>query len=78
MRASLQPGGLVVANFHLNPASLRGMHLWVRMNAAKRALVMGIAGARKLFADNGFTVRQILGYSYLPYRRDGRTSGDLG
>ena len=27
MRASLQPGGLVVANFHLNPASLRGMYL---------------------------------------------------
>lgn len=34
--------------------------------------MMGIADARKLFADNGFTVRQILGYSYLPYRRDGR------
>ena len=72
MRASLKPGGLVVANFHLNPASLRGMYLRLRMNLAERVPMMGIAEARGLFADNGFTVRQILGYSYLPYRRDGR------
>ena len=72
MRASLQPGGLIVANFHLNPASLRGMYLRARMNPAERVPMMGIADARKLFADNGFTVRQVLGYSYLPYRRDGR------
>jgi len=72
MRASLQPRGLVVANFHLNPGSLRGMYLRLRMNPAERVPMMGIADARKLFADNGFTVRQILGYSYLPYRRDGR------
>ena len=72
MRDSLQPGGLVVANFHLNPASLRGMYLRLRMNPAERVPMMGIADARRLFADNGFTVRQILGYSYLPYRRDGR------
>jgi O-antigen/teichoic acid export membrane protein/SAM-dependent methyltransferase len=72
MRASLQPRGLVVANFHLNPASLRGMYLRLRMNPAERIPMMGIADARRLFADNGFTVRRILGYSYLPYRRDGR------
>ncbi len=72
MRASLRPWGLVVANFHLNPASLRGIYLRLRMNPAERVPMMGIADARRLFADNGFTVRQILGYSYLPYRRDGR------
>jgi len=33
---------------------------------------MGVAEAHTLFADNGFAVRQVLGYSYLPYRRDGR------
>ena len=64
--------GLIVANFHLNPASLRGMYLRLRMNPAGRVPMMGIADARQLFADNGFTVRQILGYSFLPYRRDGR------
>ena len=72
MRASLRPGGLVVANFHLNPASLRGMYLRARMNPAERIPMLGIAGARELFADHGFTVRRILGYSYLPYRREGR------
>ena len=60
------------AGTDLNPASLRGMYLRARMNAAERVPMMGIADARGLFADNGFTVRQILGYSYLPYRRDGR------
>ncbi len=72
MRASLQPGGLLVANFHLNPASLRGRYLRLRMKPAARVPMMGISEARMLFADHGFTVRQILGYSYLPYRRDGR------
>jgi SAM-dependent methyltransferase len=72
MRASLQPRGLVVANFHLNPASLRGIYLRLRMDPAERVSMMGIAEARRLFTDHGFTVRQILGYSYLPYRRDGR------
>ena len=72
MRASLRPGGLVVANFHLNPASLRGTYLRARTNPAERIPMMRIADARELLADNGFAVRQILGYSYLPYRRDGR------
>jgi SAM-dependent methyltransferase len=72
MRVALRPGGVVVANFHLNPASLRGMYLRARMNPAERIPMMGIPDARRLFADNGFTVRHILGYSYLPYRRDGR------
>jgi SAM-dependent methyltransferase len=72
MRASLRPGGMIVANFHLNPASLRGMYLRARMKPAERIPMMGMADARKLFSDSGFTVRRVLGYSYLPYRRDGR------
>jgi hypothetical protein len=48
------------------------MYLRVRMNPAERVSMMGLTDTRKLFADNGFTVRQLLGYSYLPYRRDGR------
>jgi SAM-dependent methyltransferase len=72
MRASLRPGGLIVANFHLNPASLRGMYLRARMSPAGRIPMMGIADARELFTDNGFAVRRVFGYSYLPYRRDGR------
>jgi SAM-dependent methyltransferase len=72
MRASLRPGGLVVVNFHLNPASLRGMYLRLRMASAEPPPMVGIADARRLFTDNGFTVCRIIGYSYLPYRRDGR------
>jgi SAM-dependent methyltransferase len=73
MRDSLRPQGLVVVNFHLNPASLRGMYLRLRMNPAARPPMMRVGDARRLFANHGFTVRQILGYSYLPYRRDGRS-----
>jgi SAM-dependent methyltransferase len=72
MRASLQPAGLVVANFHLNPASLRGTYLRLRTASAEPPPMVGIAEARRLFTDNGFTVCRIIGYSYLPYRRDGR------
>jgi SAM-dependent methyltransferase len=72
MRESLRPGGLVVVNFHLNPASLRGRYLRFRMNPAERPPMMGVQDARRLLTGNGFTVLRILGYSYLPYRRDGR------
>ena len=72
MRASLRPRGLVVVNFHLNPFSLRGIYLRLRMNPAETPAMMNAAGALRLFTDSGFRVRQILGYSYLPYRRDGR------
>ena len=72
VRASLQPRGLVVANFHLNPVSLRGMYLRFRMDPAARPPMMEVEEARQLFTAHGFSVRQVLGYSFLPYRRDGR------
>lgn len=73
MRESLRPGGLVVANFHLNPRSVRGAYLRLRMTPAARTPMMSLGDTRRLFAVHGFTVRRILGYSFLPYRRDGRT-----
>jgi ubiquinone/menaquinone biosynthesis C-methylase UbiE len=72
MRHSLQPGGLVVANLHLNPFSLRGAYLRLRMPPSTRPSMMSVKQARRLFTANGFTVRRIVGYSYLPYRRAGR------
>jgi SAM-dependent methyltransferase len=72
MGKSLRPGGVVVANFHLNPASLRGTYLRMRTTQATRPSMMSISDACRLFEEHAFTVRQILGYSFLPYRRDGR------
>lgn len=74
MGSSLRPGGVVVANFHLNPASLRGTYLRLRLRAARatRLPMMSINDACRLFEEHAFTIRQILGYSFLPYRRDGR------
>jgi SAM-dependent methyltransferase len=73
MGRSLRPGGVVIANFHLNPASLRGRYLRLRMTRAARPSMMSVNDARWLFEAHAFTVRRILGYSFLPYRRDGRT-----
>jgi SAM-dependent methyltransferase len=73
MGKSLRPGGAVVANFHLNPASLRGLYLRLRTARTARPSMMTINDACRLFEAHGFTVRQILGYSLLPYRRDGRS-----
>jgi O-antigen/teichoic acid export membrane protein/SAM-dependent methyltransferase len=72
MQGALRPGGLVVANFHLNPVSLRGTYLRLRMQPATRPSMMTSEEARQLFLAHGFTVQRILGYSFLPYRRDGR------
>jgi SAM-dependent methyltransferase len=73
MGRSLRPGGLVIANFHLNPASLRGTYLRLRTTGVTRPSMMSVNDACQLFETHAFTVRQILGYSFLPYRRDGRT-----
>lgn len=73
MRKSLRPGGAVVANFHLNPASLRGRYLRLRTARASRPTMMSINEACNLFSGHGFTVCQVLGYSFLPYRREGTT-----
>jgi hypothetical protein len=72
MRASLRPEGVVIANFHLNPWSLRGTYLRYRMRAPGPPPMMSVSEAAQLFAAHGFTVRAVLGYSFLPYRRDGR------
>jgi SAM-dependent methyltransferase len=72
MRGALRPGGLVVANFHLNPVSLRGAYLRLRMTAATRPPMMTLEEARQLFVAHGFTVHEILGYGFLPFRREGR------
>lgn len=72
MRGSLRARGLVVANFHLNPSSLRGVYLRSRMRPPGTLPMMRAAEARRLFTDGGFSVLRVAGYSYLPYRRDGR------
>jgi SAM-dependent methyltransferase len=72
MRGALRPDGLVVANFHLNPVSLRGTYLRLRTKPATRPPMMALEDARQLFVAHGFTVHQILGYSFLPFRREGR------
>ena len=59
-------------NFHLNPLSLRGIYLRLRMRRPSRPSMMTVGQARRLFGAHGFSVRHIAGYSFLPYRRDGR------
>jgi SAM-dependent methyltransferase len=72
MRGALRPNGFVVANFHLNPASLRGTYLRLRMKPAARPPMLSLEDACQLFVAHGFTVHQTLGYGFLPFRREGR------
>ena len=72
MRGALRPSGFVVANFHLNPVSLRGTYLRLRMRSPTRPPMMSLEKARRLFAAHGFIVHQTLGYGFLPFRREGR------
>jgi len=72
MRGVLRPGGVVVANFHLNPRSVRGTYLRLRMPAPTSLPMMTAHDACRLLEAHGFDVRRVFGYSFLPYRRDGR------
>ena len=72
MRMALRQGGWVVANFHRNPASLRGTYLRARTSRATRPAMMSVSEACEMLKVHGFTPRQVVGYSFLPYRRDGR------
>jgi SAM-dependent methyltransferase len=69
MRDRLGPEGLLIVNFHRNPHSLRGSYLRLRRSPA--VAMMSVSEARALLARHRLTVRQVCGYSYLPYRRDG-------
>jgi hypothetical protein len=68
MRDRLGPEGLLIVNFHRNPRSLRGSYL--RLRRSPGVAMMGVGEACALLARHGLTVRQVRGYSYLPYRRD--------
>jgi SAM-dependent methyltransferase len=68
----LAPGGALVANAHLNPASLRGRYLRLRWGGgAPRSPMLSVAAFDAVLAEAGFRVEARYGYDFLPYRRDG-------
>ncbi len=71
VRGALDPDGHLVANFHLNPASLRGRYLRARWRGRPRTPMLTPADVDELLAANGFARIARYGYEYLPYRRDG-------
>jgi SAM-dependent methyltransferase len=71
MRSVLRPDGVLVANFHLNPSSLRGRYLRLRWAGHERVPMLSPAAVKQMLADAGFDVLALYGYEYLPYRREG-------
>jgi SAM-dependent methyltransferase len=71
IRSALNPGGHLVANFHLNPASLRGRYLRLRWGGRRRTPMLSPSDAETLLGDADFDVVAVYGYEYLPYRRAG-------
>jgi SAM-dependent methyltransferase len=71
IRSVLGTGGTLIANFHLNPRSLRGRYLLLRWRGRPRTAMVSPREADQLLADAGFDVLARYGYEYLPYRRDG-------
>jgi SAM-dependent methyltransferase len=71
MRSVLSPNGSLVANFHLNPVSLRGCYLRMRWAGQERVPMLGPRTVDHLLAAAGFDVVARYGYEYLPYRREG-------
>jgi SAM-dependent methyltransferase len=71
MRAVLAPGGTLIANFHLNPHSLRGGYLLARWGGRPRTPMISPRSAERILDQAGFEVLARYGYEYLPYRREG-------
>lgn len=71
MRSVLRPNGVLVANFHLNPASLRGRYLRMRWAGQQRVPMLAPRDVDEMLAAAGFDVLARYGYEYLPYRREG-------
>ena len=69
IRDVLEPTGVLLANFHLNPYSARGVYLRSRRVAGLNTL--SARGADELLRASGFEVMAHHGYDFLPYRRDG-------
>ena len=71
MRSVLRPNGVLVANFHLNPASLRGRYLRMRWAGQQRVPMLAPRDVDEMLTAAGFDVLARYGYEYLPYRREG-------
>jgi SAM-dependent methyltransferase len=71
MRSALRTDGVLVANFHLNPLSLRGRYLRMRWAGRQRAPMLAPREVDDMLAAAGFDVLTHYGYEYLPYRREG-------
>jgi SAM-dependent methyltransferase len=71
MHGVLAPDGVLITNFHLNPWSARGLYLQARWVGRRRTPMLSPRSARRLLRGAGFEVVDVVGYDYLPYRRDG-------
>lgn len=69
MRGHLRPDGRLVANFHLNPRSSRGAYL--RARRLKGQPMLSQEEVVELLGTAGFELEELVGYSFLPFRRDG-------
>ncbi|MDQ1682469.1 MAG: hypothetical protein QOH99_1010 [Frankiaceae bacterium] len=78
IRSVLGTGGTLIANFHLNPRSLRGRYLLLRWRGRPRTAMVSPWEAHRILADAGFDVLACYGYEYLPYRRDGNHLRGVG
>lgn len=71
LRSRLKSGGALIANFHLNPHSLAGLH--VRLSAlgrTKKRRMLSLRAVEELLANEGFKVERVRGYGYLGPRRE--------
>jgi SAM-dependent methyltransferase len=71
IRSALTADGHLVANFHLNPRSLRGTYLRIRWRGRRLNPMLSPADVERLLTDAGFDVVARYGYQFLPFRRAG-------
>lgn len=69
IRSVISDDGYFVANFHMNPISIRGAIRKVQARIkGKNHRELSIASVEKLLGEHGFEIEELLGYSHLFYR----------
>jgi SAM-dependent methyltransferase len=71
IRSVLTPDGHLVANFHLNPRSLRGTYLRMRWMGRRLTPMLSPADVERLLTEAGFDLVARYSYQFLPFRREG-------
>ena len=78
MRTVIADDGYFIANFHMNPTSVRGAIRKVQAQVkGKTCRQLSIGYVEQMLFDHGFEIEELIGYSHMFYRSVPRGTASL-